>query len=443
MPQSSRKIAFVSATSGFTLGAAAQLIKRAAIVDGATFTLFAPPEEGDDLAVMASAVQMMARGAGSGMRVESTTDRQAALDGADFVITALRYGRLDAHRVDIELPKEYGIYEIVGDTVNPGGIFAGLRNYTLIGSIAEDMKRYSKPGAWIINMSNPESAICRMVTNGNRVPIVGLCPGIYGTSAFLARYLEVPTEDLVVELSGINHLTWVTRLEYKGKDMYPELAERAGKQGHAGQPVSFQLFREFGLYPAPGDRHVAEFFPFYLTEETHRGADYGLVLRDVDAMHASRQQGWVDLQRRVRDSDLTELYQHLGGESQGGLMIAEVIEGLTTGHDRQLQCNTANDADGRSAIDGMPAGCFVEVPSTIDRAGVHPKKIGTLPLGVTAVLSRYFMQQALVAKAALEKNRQAIVQALLLDPSLRRLEHAQEIVDRMLQAHAAYLPTFR
>ncbi|MHB0877753.1 MAG: family 4 glycosyl hydrolase [Anaerolineae bacterium] len=437
-----RKIAFISATSGFTLGAAAQLIKRPQIADGARLTLFAPAEEADDLAVMAKAVEMMARGAGSGIEIEATTDRRTALDGADFVVTALRHGRLDAHRIDIELPKEYGIYEIVGDTVNPGGIFAGLRNYALIAGIAEDMKRYSRSGAWIVNMSNPESSICRMVVQGNGVPIVGLCPGIYGIKGFLARFLEVPEGDLTVELAGINHLTWVTRLEYQGRDMYPDLAAKHAQKGVAGQPVSFRLFREFGLYPSPADRHVAEFFPFFLGDDTNRGADYGLVLRDVDAMVASRQNGWLGLQERVAANNLTELYQHLGGESQGGLMIAEVIEGLTHGHGRTLQCNTANEADGRSAIEGIPAGSFVEVPATIDKAGVHPKSVGKLPLGVTGVLTRFFTQQALVAKAALEGDRQAIVQAMLLDPSLRRIEHAQEITDRMLAAHAAYLPMF-
>ena len=438
----SSKIAFISATSGFTLGAAAHLIGRPKIADGACLTLFAPAEEADDLAVMAKAVEMMAGGAGSGMRVEATTDRKAALDGADFVVTALRHGRLEAHRVDIELPKEYGIYEIVGDTVNPGGIFAGLRNYALIGSIAEDMKRYSESGAWAINMSNPESSICRMVVEGNGVPIVGLCPGIYGIKGFLARFLEVPEAELTVELAGINHLTWVTRLEHQGRDMYPELAARYEQKGPAGQPVSFRLFREFDLYPSPADRHVAEFFPFFLRDDTDRGADYGLMLRDVDAMVTSRQKGWADLQKRVADNNVTELYQHLGGESQGGLMIAEVVEGLTFGHGRTLQCNTANDSDGYSAIEGLPRGSFVEVPAAIDRAGVHPKRVGRLPLGVTGVLTRFFTQQALVTKAALEGDKQAIVQAMLLDPSLRRLEHAQQITDRMLRAHAAYLPMF-
>ena len=437
------KIAFISATSGFTLGTAAHLIRRPELADGTTLSLYAPAEEREDLEIMTKAVDMMAQGEKRGLKVESTSDRKRALEGGDFVVTALRAGRLEGHRIDIELPKEYGIYEIVGDTINPGGVFAALRNYGVIGAIAEDMKRYSKKRAWILNMSNPEGSICRMVSQGNGVPIVGLCPGIYGIKRFLAKVLEVDESRLVVEISGFNHLTWVTRLELDGQDAYPLLHRTYEEKGDHGQPVSFLLFKQFGLYPAPADRHVAEFFPFFLGDDSNRGADYGLVLRDVDAMIRSRQQGWAELKQRIEQGNLGELYQHLGGEAMGGYMIAEVLEGLVTGRPRTLQCNTANDTAQSQAIQDMPVGAFVEVPSTIDRAGVHPARVSSLPIGVASLLHRFFCQQALIVKAALEGDRQAIVEALLLDPSLRRLEHAEQITDRMLEAHAPYLPMFQ
>lgn len=432
------KIAFISATSGFTLGAAAHLIRRPEVAERSALTLFAPPEEEADLAVMARAVGLMAEGAGSGLQVESTVDRREALEGADFVVTALRAGRLEAHRIDIELPKDYGIYQVVGDTINPGGIFAGLRNYGVIGAIAEDMKRYSSEGAWIVNMSNPEGSICRMVHEGNGVPVVGLCPGIYGLKSFLARFLGVDETRLAVDIAGFNHLTWVTRLEVDGEDAYGLLRERYEERGPQGQPVSFLLFRHLGLYPSPADRHVAEFFPFFVRDDTNRGADYGLTLRDVDAMIASRQRGWADLQRRVDERNLGELYQNLGGEAMGGFMIAEVIENLLFGHGRTLQTNIRNG----DSIPGLPLDAFVEVPTTIGDDGLHPQAVPALPAGVLGVLSRVFAQQELIVKAALEGDRRAIVQALLLDPSLQRLEHAPEIADRMIEAHRAYLPMF-
>ena len=293
-----------------------------------------------------------------------------------------------------------------------------------------------------ILVAGPDEKLVVPTVISDGVPILGLCPGIYGLKRFLARVLDAPEERLVVEIAGFNHLTWVTRLELDGRDAYPLLLQKYEEKGPQGQPVSFLLLKELGLYPSPGDRHVAEFFPFFMRDDANRGADYGLVLRDVDAMVHSRQQGWVELKRRMDDGNLTELYQHLGGEAMGGYMIAEVIEGLVLGHGRSLQVNTANDFSGGPAIPGLPVGAFVEAPAIIDRQGIHPKRVGTLPAGVTALLSHFFAQQQLIVKAALEGDRQAIVQAFLLDPSLRRLEHAGAITDRMLAAHAAYLPMF-
>lgn len=87
------KIAFISATSGFTLGMAAHLIRRPELADGTTLVLFAPPEEADDLQLMSKAVTMMARGEKRALAVEATTDRQAALEGdRQAIVQALLLG---------------------------------------------------------------------------------------------------------------------------------------------------------------------------------------------------------------------------------------------------------------------------------------------------------------------------------------------------------------
>src|SRR5262249_39768037 len=46
--------------------------------------------------------------------------------------------------------------------------------------------------------------------------------------------------------------------------------------------VKLALFDIFGYLPAAGDRHVAEFFPYFLTEQTNAGADYGVGLTLIE-----------------------------------------------------------------------------------------------------------------------------------------------------------------
>ena len=64
----------------------------------------------------------------AGLRTTATTELEAALDGAQFVITGLSVGGFDAMRHDLEIPERYGLPQPVGDSVGPGGISRALRS---------------------------------------------------------------------------------------------------------------------------------------------------------------------------------------------------------------------------------------------------------------------------------------------------------------------------
>ena len=61
------------------------------------------------------------------IRLEATLDRREAVQDADFVITTFQQGGLDAFKLDIEIPRRYGVEQCVGDTLGPGGVFRALR----------------------------------------------------------------------------------------------------------------------------------------------------------------------------------------------------------------------------------------------------------------------------------------------------------------------------
>src|SRR5215217_2352162 len=72
-------------------------------------------------------------------RVEATTDRRAALDGADVVIITFYIGD-DAARADKEIPLRYGIDQPVGDTLGPGGVLRFLRNAPVYAAIVAEIE---------------------------------------------------------------------------------------------------------------------------------------------------------------------------------------------------------------------------------------------------------------------------------------------------------------
>ena len=48
------------------------------------------------------------------------------------------------------------------------------------------------------------------------------------------------------------------------------------------------LFDRYGYLPAAGDRHLAEFFPYFLTDATRAGADYGVLLTTIEHRYGLR-----------------------------------------------------------------------------------------------------------------------------------------------------------
>ena len=66
-------------------------------------------------------------------------------------------------RHDLEIPERHGIKQSVGDTVGPGGIMRALRNIPVLVGIARDMEELC-PDAWMLNITNPMTTLCRAVT---------------------------------------------------------------------------------------------------------------------------------------------------------------------------------------------------------------------------------------------------------------------------------------
>ena len=66
-----------------------------------------------------------------------------ALTGADFVILSILPGTFDEMEYDVHSPEKYGIYQSVGDTTGPGGMFRAMRTVPMIREIARAIREYS------------------------------------------------------------------------------------------------------------------------------------------------------------------------------------------------------------------------------------------------------------------------------------------------------------
>ena len=183
---------------------------------------------------------------GKDWSVECSTERKDVLAGTDFLVNSIEVAGLENVRHDYDIPLRYGVDQCIGDTIGPGGIFKALRTGPAWLDIIARRGAASALGLMVINYTNPMSLLTLAAIRATGMDVVGLCHSIQGTSEQLAGYLEVPLEELRWRAAGINHNSWFVDLEKDGKDLYPELRERARTaEIYEHDPVRFETMLHF------------------------------------------------------------------------------------------------------------------------------------------------------------------------------------------------------
>jgi alpha-galactosidase/6-phospho-beta-glucosidase family protein len=406
---------------------------------------------GEAAETMAGVGRRIAAERGAELEFVPHVDRREALPGARFVTTTIAVGAAAGWRADIEVPARYGIAQTVGDSVGPGGVLRALRHVPELVAIATDVADLA-PEAQLINYSNPLTANVRAITLQTGVKAVGLCHGTMHTLSKLAADLGVPRGEVNAVFAGLNHLCWLLDVRRGTEDLYPLLrhrvAERAGgvdapstREEGVHLPVSADLLRTFGLYPAPGDRHVSEFFGWYLRADDGSPADetrlpWGLQGgRDATMEYIGEKDDLWELLHAQADGK-APLPRTDNQEAERLVTIAEAI---VSGNEHvELAVNLPNDGK----IPNLPPSAVVEVPAVVGAAGITGLGVGALPDGIAAVLTARAQQQEITVRAALTGDRALALQALALDPLVGRLDVAIGILDDAIKAHGPLLDRF-
>lgn len=378
------------------------------------------------------AVERLVKHAGGKFTVSAHTDRNDALDGADFVLLTFAVGGYERWKKDIKTCTEHGVLQSVGDTVGPGGIIRTLRTIPEAVGIARDMERKC-PDAWIVNYSNPEGSVCLALQKYTKIKSFGLCHGTPDTARWIAeKVFQVHPDRLQYRAAGINHLTWFTNLTLDGSDVYPQLMEQLHRSGMSREePISTELFRVFGLYPAPGDRHVGEFFPFFLKEKVLREQDYTWKNNDFTVVD-----GWRENLRELFDQVRLQNTGYEKFMEGSGETATHFMKALVTGEATVEMVNVVN----RGYIENIPDGVIVELPTFIDNFGLHPQKIGTLPAAIAGKCDALGREYLLAVEAAVTCDYSLALQAMYLDPLVSNCDYPERLLKDLIRENLDFLP---
>jgi alpha-galactosidase len=405
---------------------------------------------------MVELVEHLARLRKIPLHARATTDQRAALEGADYVVVNISTGGFESMRHDLEIPARYGIRQSVGDSVGPGGVLRALRNIPVFASIAGDMEAVC-PDAWMLNLTNPMTTICRSVTKASKIRTVGLCHEITGMQFALSLLLDRSFLDLAPTVAGVNHLPVISALDVGGDDglaLLADLLDHEADRADDALPADFadhlehgertvgdllahhrvklELFRRFGVLPGAGDRHLVEFFAGFLTEESGWGERWGVHLTTIEAREAAQARYVHQLDELLAADRVDEL--------PSGEMVAPVIMCLRENLPGWFPLNLPNHGQ----VADLPDDVVVESMCVADGAGIRGRDVVSLPAPMAETLHRVSAAQELTVEAGLTGSRERVVDALLVDPLAGRIDYDALVAmgDEMLTATKRWLPQF-
>jgi 6-phospho-beta-glucosidase len=382
----------------------------------------------DRLKIVGGMAQRMLHYAEIDTRLTLSTDRPAAIEGAQFVLSSIRVGQMPARIRDEKIPLKYGI--VGQETTGPGGTLKAWRTIPVTLEIARDMSRYA-PDAWYVNFTNPSGIITEALLKHTDLKAVGLCNNPINIQAGMASAFGAEPEDVFLEWIGLNHVNWVRRVYVRGQDVTAELMDRLEDLQRFPDLPHFDpdLVRTLGVFPTYYLQYYYD-HPRKLAEARSMEKTRGEVVWEVERALLEK---YADPNQVVKPPELSQR----GGARYSEAAVNLILSLLLDRRDIQIvvACN------GTSLPDLLPD-ASVEVPCVIGAHGITPLSMGSLPDSIRPLCQQAKAWESAVVKAGVTGSRRDARLAMLLNPLVPSFEAATALVDEMLDANREYLPQF-
>ncbi|MBR0348640.1 MAG: 6-phospho-beta-glucosidase [Clostridia bacterium] len=366
--------------------------------------------------------------AGVDCEVVITDDVDTALQGADFVVTQIRVGKLPARHLDESIPKKYGL--IGQETTGIGGMFKALRTIPVIKHICERIEAIC-PDAWLINFTNPSGIITEFVLNHTNVKNIGLCNVPID---MLDDVKEITGEDVDIEYVGLNHLSWITSVKKNGEELLPGLIE-SGFSPKVMANIKDDGFDLDCLKAVQG--LPSSYLQYYYCREAkleHQRTDDKT--RAEVCMEIEEQ-----LLEMYNDEELCikpALLDKRGGHKYS-LAAVSLINSLANDVNDIQVVNVKNNG----TLDFLDDDAIIEAPSVIGADCAKPVKVENFKnqhiIALMRVVKAY---EKFTVEAATTGSDEAAIKGLLVHPLVGDWEKATKCYAEMKEAHKDYLPEF-
>ena len=376
---------------------------------------------------------------------------EEALHEVDFIFISILPATFEEMKHYVHDTEKWGVYQTVGDTTGPAGIFRSLIMMPIYEHIAKAIKIHAKD-AWVINFTNPMTMCVQMLYHVYpKIKAFGNCHEVFHVQDILKRALEEETgikatrKEIEINPLGINHFTWINKASYKDIDLIPiydkfvskyAISGLSGEQWveyypfGSGERVKFDLYQKFKVIAAAGDRHLVEFLPqhWYLKD-----------LKTIKTwqVHLTPVAHRINIKQNGNDQALkiisNEASLHITPSGEEGIAQVKAILGFT-----ELITNVNLPNVGQ--IPNLPLGHVVETNALFRFNHVAPICAGPMPDVIDTLTLTHIKNHQLLLKAFDEKDLSYAKLALYQDPLVNHLSHQE--IDAMFDEISSHLNQF-
>lgn len=386
---------------------------------------------------------------GGTLRVREAASFEDAVDGADFVLSSIRVGGIAARTSDEKTAIRHGYPG--QETTGPAGMAMALRTVPVAVEQARAAQRIA-PKAWLINFTNPAGMITQAILHHTDMQAVGICDTPAELLHRIAVALGAEPAEVRCEYLGLNHLGWVRKVEFHGKDVTSQVLadDHLLDELYPGPLFDHDLIRSLRLIPT-------EYLYFYYSrrralanQQTHggtRGTEIEklndqlfarlaplLAANDGNAALAAyieylnaRSGTYMLLESTGDDALRKEIgqsedpFRAANGYHRIALDVMKALRGKTS---QRLIVNVRN----RGSIAGVDSNDVVEVPCTIANGIITPEPCGTLPAAVRGLVLAVKEYERATIEAAMTGSLQIARKAMLLNPAIGEWEPSEPLL---------------
>lgn len=390
----------------------------------------------------------------SKLLVETSEDIKEALKGASYIVTTLRVGNDHSRVVDEEIALKNGV--IGQETTGPGGFSMAVRTIPVLIEYCKLIKEIA-PEAWIFNFTNPSGLVTQALRNLGYDKVIGICDAPSSTKIRMAKALSLDSEKLSVEFFGLNHLSWIGKVNYEGKELLEDLVQN---EEFLNKVQEFSMF-DFSLIKSLGYLPNEYLYYYYHREKalenilsagTTRGKNIEMIniqmmneLKEMDidsnpeeALQVflyymeKRESSYMSIEaNKSKKVDIQKGHLPIPDSMGYAGVMLDCVEALQTEKRKEVILSVPNNG----CIDGLEDNDIIEITCNVSKAGFEPVKIGRIPEDMYVLVKTLKLYEKLTVEAVMKKSPETAIKALTVHPLVNSYSLAKKLVEGYSEAY--------